>query len=166
MAAATVPLLLLALFEGSRGWPGLIFDEPGRGLYGLSGYLFTGPDWLLHVGLFAAFTLAFWLPLGAAAAFDRDGHAAASLRWACRPRAIRLWMVMVLACPTAAYLLPMNAAEAVLGVAMVASLPLLAAAPFLSGHPGTLARGRPCRAGGAPGGPAAVCSCRSCRCRC
>lgn len=139
MAAASVPsLLLLFLFEGSRGWMGLVFDEPGRGLYGLSDYLFTGPDWLLHAAVFAAITLIFVLLLAAAAAFDRDGRAADSLRWACRPRGIRILMGLALGCLAGGVMLPPDAAE-MLGVALfLLALPLLAAAPFLSGHPATL----------------------------
>lgn len=139
MLAASVPsLLLLFLFEGSRGWMGLVFDEPGRGLYGLSSLIYTGPDWLLHAAVFAAITLLFVLLLGIAAVFDRDGFAADSLRWACRPRGIRILMGLALGCLAGGLVLPPDAAE-ILGIALLLlALPLLAAAPFLSGHPATL----------------------------
>ena len=139
MLAGSVPsLLLLFLFEGSRGWPGLVFDEPSRGLYGLSSLVYTGPDWLLHAAVFAAITLIFVLLLGIAAVFDRDGFAADSLCWACRPRGIRILMGLALVCLAGGFVLPPDAAEMLGGALFLVALPVLAAAPFLSGHPATL----------------------------
>ena len=139
-AAAVTSLVLILLFEGSRGWPGLVFDEPGRGLYGLSAIVYTGPDWLLHASVFAAITLVFVMLLAAAMALDRDGFAAHSLHWACRPRAIRVLVCVPLVFLIADVLLPREISE-VLAVAMgIPAALLLVVAPFLSGNPATLAR--------------------------
>lgn len=141
MAAAALPsMLLIFLFEGSRGWPGILFDQPGRGLYGLSALVYTGPDWLLHASVFAAITLVFVLLFAAAAAFDRDDLAADSLRWASRPRGIRMLMLVSLASLTGGFLLPPAASEVLSAVIGISAVLLLVVAPFLSGNPDTLAQ--------------------------